>query len=77
MILNDNDIKNVISVRSHSQAISQCQKLINSHKFEPIIAADTAGSAKYISEKKIKNRSNRHWHFKYKECFLCATRAQY
>ena len=53
MILKDNEMKNVTAVRSHSQAISQCQKLINSNKFEPIIAADTAGSAKYISEKKI------------------------
>ena len=53
MILKDNQMKNVKAVRSHSQAISQCQKLINLNKFEPIIAADTAGSAKYISEKKI------------------------
>ena len=58
MILKDNELKNVKSVRSHSQAISQCQKLINSNRFEPIIAADTAGSAKYISEKKIKVRFN-------------------
>ena len=57
MILNDNEMKNVRSVRSHSQAISQCQKLINLNKFEPIIAADTAGSAKYISEKKLKNEA--------------------
>ena len=57
MILKDNELKNVISVRSHSQAISQCQKLINSYKFEPIIVADTAGSAKYISEKKLFNEA--------------------
>ena len=57
MILKDNNIKNVKSVRSHSQAISQCQKLININKFEPIIAADTAGSAKYISDKKIINEA--------------------
>ena len=57
MILNDNEMKNIKSVRSHSQAISQCQKLINLNKFEPIIAADTAGSAKYISEKKLKNEA--------------------
>ena len=57
MILNDNEMKNVKSVRSHSQAISQCQKLINLNKFEPIIAADTAGSAKYISEKKINSEA--------------------
>ena len=57
IILKDNELKNVKSVRSHSQAISQCQKLIISNKFEPIIAADTAGSAKYISEKKINSEA--------------------
>ena len=57
MIVKGNEIKNIKSVRSHSQAISQCQNLINTHKFEPIIAADTAGSAKYISEKKLKNEA--------------------
>ena len=57
MILKDNELKNIISVRSHSQAISQCQKLIIKYKFEPIIAADTAGSAKYISEKKLSNEA--------------------
>ena len=46
-------IDNLKSVRSHSQAISQCQKLINDYKLEPIIAADTAGSAKYISENSL------------------------
>ena len=44
-------------VRSHSQAISQCQRLINEYKLEPIIAADTAGSAKYISENSIENEA--------------------
>ena len=57
MILKNNDLKNVKSVRSHSQAISQCQKLINLNKFEPIIAADTAGSAKYINDKLPKLRA--------------------
>jgi len=50
-------IKNIRSVRSHSQAISQCQKIINEFKFEPIIAADTAGSARFLSENKIKNEA--------------------
>ena len=57
MILKDNELKNVISVRSHSQAISQCQKLINDYKLEPIIAADTAGSAKYISENSLEDEA--------------------
>ena len=46
------NLNKIKSVRSHSQAISQCQKVINDHKLEPIIAADTAGSAKFISENK-------------------------
>ena len=50
-------IKNIKSVRSHSQAISQCQKIINEFKFEPIIAADTAGSARFLSENKIRNEA--------------------
>ena len=56
MILPSSSMKNISSVRSHTQAISQCQKIITENKLEPIIAADTAGSAKYISETKLKMR---------------------
>ena len=48
------DIK---TVRSHSQAIAQCTKLISSNNLQPIISADTAGSAKFISDKKDKSES--------------------
>ena len=44
---NINDIK---YVRSHAQAIGQCQNLINKRKFKSIISADTAGSAKDLAE---------------------------
>ena len=44
-----NDIK---FVRSHAQAIGQCQNLITKKKFKPIISADTAGSAKDLAEGK-------------------------
>jgi prephenate dehydratase len=37
-------------VRSHAQAIGQCQNIINKKKFKPIISADTAGSAKDLAE---------------------------
>ncbi len=43
-------IKDIKSVRSHAQAIGQCQKIINENKFQSIISADTAGSAKDLSE---------------------------
>ena len=44
------NIENIKFVRSHAQAIGQCQKIINKHKFQSIISADTAGSAKDLSE---------------------------
>ena len=43
-------MKNIKTVRSHSQAIGQCQNLINKKNFKSIISADTAGSAKDLSE---------------------------
>ena len=50
-------IKDIKTVRSHSQAIGQCRKIISENNFKTIISADTAGSAKYISEKKDKSES--------------------
>ena len=50
-------IKDIKTVRSHSQAIGQCRKIISDNNFKTIIAADTAGAAKYISEKNNKNES--------------------
>ena len=46
-----NDIK---YVRSHAQAISQCQKIITQKNFQSIISVDTAGSAKDLAEGKDK-----------------------
>ena len=45
-------MKDIKTVRSHAQAIGQCQKLISDNKLKAIISADTAGSAKFISQKK-------------------------
>jgi len=50
-------IKNIKIVRSHAQAIGQCRKIISDYNLVPIISADTAGSAKFISKKKDKNES--------------------
>tara|TARA_B100000700_G_C14917467_1_gene795393 strand:- start:67 stop:915 length:849 start_codon:yes stop_codon:yes gene_type:complete len=50
-------IEDIKTVRSHSQAIGQCQKIINENNLKPIISADTAGSAKFISEKNDKTES--------------------
>ena len=50
-------VEEIKTVRSHAQAIGQCQKLISNYNLQPIIAADTAGSAKFISTKKDKTES--------------------
>ncbi len=50
-------LENIKTVRSHSQAIGQCQNIIKKNNLKPIISADTAGSAKYVSEKKDKTES--------------------
>lgn len=50
-------IKDIKIVRSHSQAIGQCQKIISDNKLKSIISADTAGSAKFISEKNDESES--------------------
>jgi len=50
-------IKNIKTVRSHAQAIDQCQKIIKEYNLKSIISADTAGSAKFVSEKNDKTDS--------------------
>ena len=45
-------LEDIKFVRSHSQAIGQCQKLIMEKKYKTIISADTAGSAKELSDGK-------------------------
>ena len=50
-------IQDIKTVRSHSQAIGQCSKIILKNKLKPIISADTAGSAKFIAKKKDKSES--------------------
>ena len=43
------DLKDIKYIRSHAQAIDQCQKIIQKNNFKTIISADTAGSAKELS----------------------------
>ena len=49
------ELKDIKYVRSHAQAIDQCQKIIQKNKFQTIISADTAGSAKELSKSKDKS----------------------
>ncbi len=48
-------LKDIKCVRSHAQAIGQCQKIIMENKYKTIISADTAGSAKELSDGKDKS----------------------
>jgi prephenate dehydratase len=46
----DAELKDIKYVRSHAQAIGQCQEIIKKNNFKSIISADTAGSAKDLAE---------------------------
>ena len=50
----DAEMKDIKFVRSHAQAIGQCQKIIMDNKYKTIISADTAGSAKELADGKDK-----------------------
>ncbi|MBK8455818.1 MAG: prephenate dehydratase [Phyllobacteriaceae bacterium] len=41
------DIK---SVHSHIHALGQCRKVIRKHRWKPVVAGDTAGAARIVSE---------------------------
>ena len=46
----DATIEDIKFVRSHVQAIGQCQNIINEKKFKTLVSADTAGSAKDLAQ---------------------------
>ena len=50
------NIKDIKDVYSHAQALSQSSYFIKKNKLNENVRADTAGSAKYISEKKDKSK---------------------
>jgi prephenate dehydratase len=50
-------LEEIKTVRSHSQALGQCRKIILNNKLKAIVSADTAGSAKFVAEKKDKTES--------------------
>ena len=46
------NLEDIKYVRSHAQAIGQCQKIIMDNNYKTIISADTAGSAKELADGK-------------------------
>ena len=55
--IKNSKIQDIKAVRSHAQALSQCSKIILENNFKALVSADTAGSAKLISEKKDKREA--------------------
>ena len=53
----ESEISDLKYIRSHSMGIGQCKKVIDELSLTSIIMADTAGSAKYISEEGNKHDS--------------------
>ena len=49
----DSKIENIKKIISHEQALAQCSNKIQELDFDILIGADTAGSAKNISENKV------------------------
>ena len=48
----NSNLEDIKYVRSHAQAIGQCQKIIMDNKYKTLISADTAGSAKELADGK-------------------------
>ena len=53
LIHQDSDLSKIKKVISHEQALAQCSNKIQEKNYEILIGADTAGSAKNISESNI------------------------
>ena len=45
----------ITQVRSHPQALAQCESYLNRHKYAAVPWYDTAGSAKYVREQGIRD----------------------
>src|SRR5476649_2941919 len=50
-------LKTIKSVQSHVMALGQCRKIIRDLKLKPVVAADTAGSAREVAEAKDFSRA--------------------
>ena len=54
MALPGSDYREIRTVYSHIQALSQCRGFLNRNKLDPVTYYDTAGAAKMISGKQLK-----------------------
>ena len=53
----DATLKTIKTVQSHVMALGQCRNVIRELKLKPIVAADTAGSAREVAEAKDTSRA--------------------
>ncbi len=51
------DLARIASVHSHVHALGQCRKIIRELKIKPVVAADTAGAARELSESRDPSRA--------------------
>jgi prephenate dehydratase len=57
MIVPGADLARITSVHSHVHALGQCRKIIRELKVKPVVAADTAGAARELSESRDPTRA--------------------
>ena len=51
-------IEDLRTVHSHVHALGQCRNIIRRHKLKPVVASDTAGSAREVAEWADKSRAS-------------------
>ena len=51
-------IEDLKTVHSHVHALGQCRKIIRRHRLKPVVASDTAGSAREVAEGGDKSRAS-------------------
>ena len=51
-------IEDLKTVHSHVHALGQCRNIIRRHKLKPVVASDTAGSAREVAEWGDKSRAS-------------------
>jgi prephenate dehydratase len=57
MVLPGTPISEIKTVHSHIHALGQCRKVIRKHRWKPVVAGDTAGAARIVSEEGDRSRA--------------------
>src|SRR5262249_27723659 len=57
MAVKSASLKSIKTVQSHVMALGQCRNIIRELKLKPVVAADTAGSAREVAEAKDPSRA--------------------